>query len=61
MSTPVTREEVEAGIELEDFRLDNVRERFATVGDLWAPINAKRDRFDLTPLSLSRSNNSDGK
>ncbi len=50
VSTPVTWDEVEAGIELEDFRLDNVRERFDTVGDLWAPINAKRDRFDLAPF-----------
>jgi bifunctional non-homologous end joining protein LigD len=50
VSTPVTWGEVEAGIELEDFRLDNVRERFDTVGDLWAPINAKRDRFDLAPF-----------
>ncbi len=50
VSTPVTWDEVEAGIELEDFRLDNVRGRFETVGDLWAPINAKRDRFDLAPF-----------
>jgi bifunctional non-homologous end joining protein LigD len=50
VSTPVTWDEVEAGVELEDFRLDNVRQRFDTVGDLWAPINAKRDRFDLTPF-----------
>jgi bifunctional non-homologous end joining protein LigD len=50
VSTPVTWDEVEAGIELEDFRLDNVRERFAAVGDLWAPIQAKRGRFDLAPF-----------
>lgn len=50
VSTPVTWDEVEAGIELEDFRLDNVRERFDAVGDLWAPINAQRDRFDLAPF-----------
>jgi DNA primase len=46
----VTWDEVEAGIELEDFRLDNVRERFDAVGDLWAPINAQDDRFDLAPF-----------
>ena len=50
VSTPVTWAEVEAGVELDDFRLDNVRERFAHVGDLWAPIGAKRGRFDLLPL-----------
>lgn len=50
VSTPVTWEEVEAGIELDHFRLDNVRERFAEVGDLWAPMKAKRGRFDLRPF-----------
>jgi bifunctional non-homologous end joining protein LigD len=50
VSAPVTWEEVEAGVELDDFRLDNVRERFARVGDLWAPMRAKRGRFDLRPL-----------
>ncbi len=49
VSTPVTWEEVEDGCELADFRIDNVRERFAQVGDLWAPMKAKQ-RFDLRPL-----------
>jgi bifunctional non-homologous end joining protein LigD len=50
VSTPVTWDEVADGCELDDFRLDNVRERFARVGDLWAPMKAKRGRFDLRPL-----------
>jgi bifunctional non-homologous end joining protein LigD len=50
VSTPVTWDEVEAGLELDDFRLDNVRERFSAVGDLWAPMKAKRGRFDLMAL-----------
>ncbi len=50
VSTPVRWEEVEAGIELDDFRLDNVRARFADVGDLWAPMKAKAGRFDLSPF-----------
>jgi bifunctional non-homologous end joining protein LigD len=50
VSTPVTWDEVEGGIELEDFRLDNVRQRFDTVGDLWSPIKSEGDRFDLTPF-----------
>jgi bifunctional non-homologous end joining protein LigD len=50
VSTPVTWEEVEAGVELDDFRLDTVRERFAQLGDLWAPLAAAAGRFDLRPL-----------
>jgi bifunctional non-homologous end joining protein LigD len=50
VSTPVQWNEVEAGVELDDFRLDNVRERFARVGDLWAPMQAQHGRFDLRPL-----------
>ena len=47
VSTPVSWEEIEAGIRIEDFRLDNVRERLAEVGDLWKPLLHKRGRFDL--------------
>ena len=50
VSTPVEWSEVEAGIELDDFRLDNVRERFARVGDLWSPMQDPEGRFDLRPL-----------
>jgi bifunctional non-homologous end joining protein LigD len=45
-SMPVTWEEVEAGVRVEDFRYDNVRERLGEVGDLWKPVLAKK-RFDL--------------
>jgi bifunctional non-homologous end joining protein LigD len=55
VSTPVSWDEVEAGLELDDFRLDNVRARFARVGDLWAPMKAKRGRFDLRPLLAGRA------
>lgn len=47
VSTPVTWDEVEAGISIEDFRLDNVRERIAARGDLWQPLLAARGRTDL--------------
>ncbi len=47
VSTPVTWEEIAAGIEIEDFRLDNVRERIARVGDLWAPMKRKTGRVRL--------------
>jgi bifunctional non-homologous end joining protein LigD len=51
VSTPVTWDEVTRGFELEDFRMDNVPARVARVGDLWAPLNAPRGRFDLTALA----------
>jgi bifunctional non-homologous end joining protein LigD len=48
VSTPVTWKEVEKGIRIEDFRIDNVRQRIAKLGDLWKPLLAKKDRTDLT-------------
>jgi bifunctional non-homologous end joining protein LigD len=50
VSTPVTWEEVDRGIKIEDFRLDNVRDRIAKVGDLWKPMLLKRGRGDLQKL-----------
>ena len=47
VSTPLTWEEVDKGVEIEDFRLDNVRTRFAKLGDLWKPLVQKRGRVDL--------------
>ena len=38
VSTPITWAEVAAGIETDDFRLDNVPKRFAEIGDLWKPL-----------------------
>lgn len=49
VSTPVTWEEVERGIRIEDFRVDNVRNRIGKAGDLWAPLVAKTKRFKLDP------------
>jgi bifunctional non-homologous end joining protein LigD len=50
VSTPVTWDEIAAGLEIADFRLDNVRERFARTGDLWSPLVAKTGRANLAPL-----------
>ena len=50
VSTPVTWDEVRAGFQIEDFRLENVRERLAKTGDLWAPIVAKSGRADIARL-----------
>ena len=47
ISTPVTWDEVKRGVEIEDFRIDNVRKRFAKVGDLWKPLLSSRGRTDL--------------
>jgi bifunctional non-homologous end joining protein LigD len=51
VSTPVTWEEVEAGIEIEDFRMDNVPARVSKLGDLWKPLLASRGRARLDKLS----------
>jgi bifunctional non-homologous end joining protein LigD len=50
VSTPVTWDEVARGIEIADFRVDNVPARVAELGDLWAPLNADSGRFDLGVL-----------
>jgi bifunctional non-homologous end joining protein LigD len=53
VSTPVTWREIEKGIRIEDFRLDNVRQRFAKVGDVWKPMLQARGRVDLAKLLRS--------
>jgi len=50
VSTPVTWEEIEGGIRIEDFRIDNVPERVDRLGDLWAPLLSRRGRFRLDKL-----------
>jgi DNA primase len=45
---PVTWDEVAGDVKTEDFRLDNAPARIARLGDLWAPLNASRGRFDLS-------------
>jgi bifunctional non-homologous end joining protein LigD len=47
VSTPVTWQEVERGVEIEDFRIDNVPARVRRRGDLWRPLLAARGRFRL--------------
>jgi len=47
VSTPVTWTEVERGIAIDDFRLDNVPARVKRRGDLWAPLLAADGRLDL--------------
>ena len=50
VSTPVTWKEVERGLDITDFRIDNVPARVKTVGDLWKPLLAKSGRFRLDAL-----------
>jgi bifunctional non-homologous end joining protein LigD len=47
VSTPVTWQEIEKGIQIEDFTMNNVPERVRERGDLWKSLLAKRGRFDL--------------
>ena len=47
VSTPLSWEEVERGVELDDFRIDNVPARLKRMGDLWKPLRAARGRFQL--------------
>lgn len=47
ISTPVRWSELEKGVKIEDFRLDNVPKRVSRIGDLWKPLLAKRGRFKL--------------
>ena len=59
VSTPVTWEEIERGVKVEDFRLDNVRARLTKLGDLWKPLLSSRGRTNLetflTPPAARRS------
>jgi len=47
VSTPVTWKEVEKGIAIEDFRMDNVPARVAKQGDLWKLLLSSEKRFRL--------------
>jgi bifunctional non-homologous end joining protein LigD len=47
VSTPLMWKEVEQRVRIEDFRLDNVRERFKKKGDLYKPLLQKSGRVDL--------------
>ena len=50
VSTPVSWQEIERGVAIEDFHIGNVPARVRELGDLWKPLLAARGRFDLEPL-----------
>jgi len=47
VSAPVTWEEVERGIRIEDFRIDNMKQRLDQVGDLYRPLLLQKGRLEL--------------
>ena len=47
VSTPVTWDEIDKGLRIEDFRMDNVRARFTDLGDLWKPLLKQAGRTNL--------------
>jgi len=47
VSTPVKWSELERGISLDDFRIDNVPARVRRIGDLFKPMVAAKGRFRL--------------
>jgi bifunctional non-homologous end joining protein LigD len=50
VSAPLTWDELDAGVRIDDFDLFNMPARIARVGDLWAPMLAEAGRFDLAAL-----------
>ena len=47
VSAPVTWEEVEKGIRIEDFTMMNVPARLKKIGDLWKPLLEEKGRVEL--------------
>lgn len=47
VSTPMTWKEIDRGVQMDDFRLDNVRARFRKTGDLFKPLLLKTGRVNL--------------
>jgi bifunctional non-homologous end joining protein LigD len=47
VSTPVTWDEIEHGVQMEDFTMNNVPKRLSKIGDLWKPVLAKNGRTDV--------------
>lgn len=54
VSAPVTWDEVERGVQIEDFRLQTFPDRVRAMGDLWKPLLAQRGRFKLERLLSSK-------
>jgi len=53
VSAPVTWDEIEDGVRIEDFRIDNIVSRVKKIGDLWKPLLGKK-RIDLRRLFMKK-------
>lgn len=47
VSTPLTWDEVEDGVSMEDFTMKNVPARLAKLGDIWKPLLSRKGRINL--------------
>jgi bifunctional non-homologous end joining protein LigD len=47
VSTPITWQEVERGVEMSDFTMKTVPPRLAKIGDLWKPLLEQKGRTNL--------------
>ena len=47
VSAPITWKELEKGVRIDDFRLENMPDRVEKIGDLWAPLLAEKGRAKL--------------
>jgi bifunctional non-homologous end joining protein LigD len=47
VSMPVTWDELEQGVEIEDFQLGQIRPRLEALGDLWSAMLSTAHRFEL--------------
>ena len=52
VSMPVTWDDIETGIQLSDYRLDNVPTLLQKTGDLWKGLLGKH-RFNLYALAMA--------
>jgi bifunctional non-homologous end joining protein LigD len=50
VSAPISWAEVEKGLEIADFRIDNVPARVDRLSDLWAELLSPEGRFDLSTV-----------
>lgn len=53
VSAPITWDEIKAGIDMREFRMDTVPDRVRSIGDLWAPVLASRGRARLPDQDLT--------
>ena len=50
VSAPVTWQEIERGIDIQEFRIDNMQQRLLQTGDLFRPLLVQKNRFKLGEL-----------